>query len=96
MGIEVPIRLGWVGGREAEEPPVEAGAEEVGGGWGGASGVPTACVMRWRSVMDRSAPLMEVTTAYKAIKAPYFVYVMHSRGESPETAHATGNRMEKE
>lgn len=30
--VEVPIRLGWVGGWEAEEPPVEAGAQEVGGG----------------------------------------------------------------
>ena len=32
----------------------------------------------------------------KAIEAPYFVCVMHSRGESPETAHAPGKRMEKE
>lgn len=46
--------------------------------------------------MDRSVPLMEVTTACKAVQAPYFVCVMHNRGESLETAHVTGNRMEKE
>lgn len=44
-GCEWRCPSGWLaGGWETEQPPVEAGAEEVGGGWSGTSGAPNALV----------------------------------------------------
>lgn len=74
---------------------MEAGAEEVGGGWWGLR--CTTCLCDEMEISDGlKCSLMEGTAACKAVKAPYFVCVMHNRGVSPETAHVTGNRMEKE
>ena len=67
--------------------------EEAGVGPGGTQ---RACVTRCKSAIQESVPLVEVTASLKLSRAPYFVCVMHDkREESPETAHAMGNRMEK-
>lgn len=94
--MEVPIRMA---GRRLGDRAASSG------GWGRGSGrrlewdlggTQRACVTRCKSAIQESVPLVEVTASLKLSRAPYFVCVMHDkREESPETAHAIGNRMEK-